>query len=99
MTTSDIDRVRRAALDRIDRAERGYKLAFVVAALAEAGFLGAFVMLADLHDRLHLLLLLMFVGTYTLVAVGLLVLGAHVNRCAERVLRALDEPRGGANRG
>ena len=99
MTTSEIDRARRAALDRIDRAERGYKFAFVVAALVEASFLGAFVLLADLGDRLHLLLLLMFVGTYTLVAVGLLVLGAHVNRCAERVLRALDEPRSSANRG
>ncbi len=99
MTTSDVDRARRAALDRIDRAERGYKLAFVVAAFMEAGFLAAFVLLANLGDRLHVLLLLMFVGTYGLVAAGLIVLGAHVNRCTERVLQALDEARGSPNRG
>ena len=87
---TDIDRVRRAALDRIEQGERAFKLMFVLAAVVEASFLGAFLLLADLTNRLHLLLLLAAVGVYSIVAVGLFALGAHVNRCTARVLQAID---------
>lgn len=85
----DTDSIRAAALDRIDRAERRYKLAFAAGALVEAAFLAAFLLIADLSDRTHVLLLLAAVATYTLVAIGLVALGAHVNRSTLRVLHAI----------
>ena len=45
--------------------------------------------LAD-PNRLHLLLLLATVGSYSLVAIGLIALGAHVNRGVLRVLKAIE---------
>ena len=45
-TESDLDRMRQGALERIERSERRYKLAFVMAALFEASFLIGFVLLS-----------------------------------------------------
>ena len=84
------DRARTSALDRIDRAERGFKLAFYGAAAFEAAFLAAFLLAADLKDRTHVLILIGAVGVYGVAVLGLFALGAHVSRCAERVLRAID---------
>ncbi|HKE58091.1 MAG TPA: hypothetical protein VKB46_15365 [Pyrinomonadaceae bacterium] len=86
----DLDEVRAKALARIDRSERNFKLAFICAALVEALFLGAFLLLADLSNRLHLLLLIATVSSYSIVGFGLLALGAHVNRCVLRVLKAVE---------
>ncbi|HEX5709198.1 MAG TPA: hypothetical protein VFX96_17985 [Pyrinomonadaceae bacterium] len=99
--SNNIDGVRRAALDRIDRSERNYRLAFYGAALLEALFLAGYLLLADFSERLHLLLFLATVATYTLVALGLLALGAHTTRGNLRVLRAveaLEERLGGGRR-
>jgi hypothetical protein len=90
-TDTNTSRARLSALERIDRGERAYKLCFLVAAVVEAFFLGGFVLLADFSDRLHLLLLLSSVATYTIVGAGLLALGAHVNRCTWRVLKAIEQ--------
>ena len=86
------------ALDRIDRAERRYKQAFLAAVAVEALMLPAYLVLADLGNRTHVLLLLASVATYTIIAIGLVALGAHVNRNTLRVLRAVQlasEGRGG----
>lgn len=93
MSTENLDRLRAATLDHIDRAERGKRAAIAVAAVLEAAFLVTFVLLADLSDRLHVLLLLSTVAIYGLMAFALIALGAHVSRCAERVLRALEATR------
>lgn len=85
-----LDRARTSALDRIDRAERRFRLAFYGAAAFEALFTATFLLVADLSERTHLLILLGTVGAYGIVVLGLVALGAHVSRCAERVLRALD---------
>ena len=90
MTTHDtVEGARRGALDRIDRAERSFKIIFMLAAVVEACFLGGFLLLADFSNRLHVLLLLASVATYTIVALGLFALGAHVTRCTLRVLQAV----------
>jgi hypothetical protein len=92
MSRDDLDRVRGAALDRIERIERNSKRIFVAGAGVEAAFLVAFVVLADFANRSHVLLLLSTVALYTILVVGLFALGAHVSRCTERVLRAMDIP-------
>ena len=86
----DLDSVRVAALARIDRSERNFKIAFLGAALVESLFLATFLLLADFSNRLHVLLLISTVSCYTIVVLGLVALGAHVNRSVARVLKAVE---------
>jgi len=86
----DLDGVRAAALARIDRSERNFKLAFFGAGVVETAFIVSFVLLADLSNRLHLLLLISTVSCYSIVVLGLVALGAHINRGIARVLKAVE---------
>ncbi len=85
----NLDTVRANVMQRIDRAERNYRLAFFSAVALEGAFLAAFLLLADLHNRTHVLLLLATVMSYSVIVLGLVALGAHVNRGFLRVLRAM----------
>ena len=89
-TDARLDQIRTSTLAQIERAERNYMRGYVAAALLEALYLVAFVLLADFSNRTHVLVLLGTVGTYTLVAIGLLILGAHVTRSTLQVLKALE---------
>lgn len=86
----DLDGVRAAALARIDRSERNFRLAFVGAFVVESLFIVCFFLLADLSNRLHVLLLLSTVSSYTIVVLGLVALGAHINRGVARLLKAVE---------
>jgi hypothetical protein len=87
---TDLDAIRRNTLERIDRAERNYKLAFFAAALIEVAFLAAFLLLADFSQRLHVLLLLSAVATYTIVVIGLVALGEWDRRNTLMVLKGIE---------
>lgn len=87
---NNADKVRASALDRIERSERQYKTAFFGAVGVELLFLPGFLLLADLSNRTHVLLLLATVATYTIVVLGLLALGSHVNRNTLRTLKAIE---------
>lgn len=86
----NIDEVRAAALARIDRSERNFKLAFFGAAVVELAFILTFLLLADLSNRLHVLLLISTVSCYTIVVLGLVALGTHINRGIARLLKAVE---------
>src|ERR1041384_3450160 len=86
----NLDTVRAAALARIDRSERNFKLAFIGAAIVESLFMVTFLLLADFSNRVHVLLLISTVSCYTIVVLGLVALGAHVNRGIARVLKAVE---------
>ena len=86
----DLDSVRAAALARIDRSERNFKLAFIGAFIVESMFIVTFLLLADLSNRVHVLLLISTVSCYTIVVLGLVALGAHINRGIARVLKAVE---------
>src|SRR5688572_19614584 len=86
----NFDQVRGAAMERIERSERNFKLAFFGAAIWEGLFMIAFLLAADLSNRLHLLLLIATVGSYTILILGLLALGAHVSRNAHRIIKAIE---------
>ena len=87
----NIDDMRKATLARIEQTERHYKTAFFAAALLETFLLAGFLLLADFKsDRTHLLLLLATVGSYSILVLGLVALGAHVNRNSLRVLKAIE---------
>jgi hypothetical protein len=87
---NNINGARLSALDRVDRTERHYKITFFVAAIIEAAFLAGFLLLADFSNRTHLLLLIGTVAVYTILALGLVALGSHVNRNTLRILRAIE---------
>lgn len=87
---ANLDEVRAAALARVDRSERNFKLAFIGAGAVETAFILSFILLADLSDRLHLLLLISTVSCYSIVVLGLFALGAHINRGVARVLKAVE---------
>jgi hypothetical protein len=86
----NLDEVRGSVIDRVARSERNFKLALSGAGLFEALFLLAFILAADFRVRLHLLLFLSAVGSYTLVLLGMVALGVYVNRGNLRVLKALE---------
>jgi hypothetical protein len=88
--TEPADRARFGALAAIERTERMYRLAFAGACVVEALLLGGLLLLADLRDRSHVLLLLGFVGTYSICVLAIAALGAHGSRLAQRVLRAIE---------
>ena len=88
--TVKLDEVRAAALARIDRSERNFKLAFFGAGFVETAFIVSFVLMADLSNRLHLLILISTVSCYSLVVLGLFALGAHINRSIARVLKEVE---------
>jgi hypothetical protein len=86
----DLNAVRAEALARVERGERNFKLAFFGALVFEALFLVVFLLAADFSNRTHVLLLIATVGGYTVVVLGLVVLGAHVSRGVARVLKAVE---------
>jgi hypothetical protein len=86
----NLDEARFKVLARIKRSERNFKLALLAAVALEALFLVAFLLAADFSNRMHLLLLLATVGSYSVVVLGLVALAAHVNRGVLRVLKAIE---------
>jgi hypothetical protein len=86
----NITEIRKTALDRIERTERHYKITFFGAAVIEASFLVGFLLLADFSNRTHLLLLIVTVALYSILALGLVALGIHINRSTLRVLHAVE---------
>ena len=87
---ANLDGVRSEVLARIERSERNFKLAFLGAATLEGAFLVAFMLLADFSNRMHVLLLITTVGSYSVVVLGLVALGEHLNRGVLRVLKAIE---------
>ena len=85
-----LDEVRAAALARVDRSERNFKLAFYGAMIVETAFIVSFLLLADFSNRIHLLLLVSTVSCYSIVVLGLFALGAHINRGVARLLKAVE---------
>ena len=85
-----IDEIRASALVRISRSERNFKLAFIAAGIVETMLIISFLLLADLTNRLHILLLLATVSSYSIIVLGLFALGAHINRSVLRVLKAIE---------
>lgn len=86
----NLDGVRSEVLARINRSERNFKLAFFAAVAFEALLLVTFILLMERHNRMHLLLLIATVGSYSIMVLALVALGAHVNRGVLRVLKAIE---------
>ncbi len=86
---ANLDRVRTAALQRIEQAERKYKFGIVFVAVFEAIFGLAFLLLMDFHERLHWLILISACLTYGIVIICVVNLGNYVNSATQTILRAI----------
>jgi hypothetical protein len=90
MNTSDrLDAMRAEAMRRVDRAERDFRVMFVLAALVEGATLACFLLMMNFRDPLHRLLLAHAVLVYGTLAIGLVALGAYVRQSVLRVLQAV----------
>jgi hypothetical protein len=77
-------------LDRMDHHARMTKLAILGAAAVEGLLMVIALLKVDWADSTHVLLFVFSVLGYTIVALGLVALGAHVSRVGARVVAALD---------
>jgi len=87
--TTNLNGVRGAALDRIEKSERNFKIGMIIFAILESAFLILFVFIMDRSNKLHVLLFVAAAGFYTLIILGLVVLGLHIRRDTQLVLRAI----------
>ena len=88
---TDLEKMRENALAKMDSAERWFKIANFGAAFFEGLFLLGILYFADFKDRFHLLLLCCTGIIYMPLLLGLVALGAYVNRSVLRVLARLDD--------
>lgn len=91
MTTADLDRLRANALKKIDDAERWFKLSLFGAVLFEGLFTLGILYFVNWRDPLQMLIVCCTGVIYMPIVLGLVALGAHMNRCTLRVLARLDE--------
>lgn len=85
-----LDEIRQGVLARAEKREKRYRLWIVAAGVIEVACLLAFVLLADFHDRSHLLLLVAAFLVYGTLAMGMLALGAFTQSWCLRILRAIE---------
>lgn len=88
---TDLEKLRANALNRIDSAQRWFRISLFGAVLFEGLFTLGIVYYADFRNTLHLLVLCCTGLIYMPVILGLCALGAYVNRSVLRVLVRLDE--------
>jgi hypothetical protein len=89
-TQTDLDAIRRTAIQRVARTDAFFRMALLAAALLEAGGLAGILLLADFKDRLHQLILAQTLLVYGTLAMGLVAVGALVRLGTLRVLSALE---------
>jgi hypothetical protein len=94
MPAPDLDDIRQSVLDRMERGERLVKWSIIGAAAVEALLLVVAILLVDWHDRLHKLLFMFFVLSYSIVALGLLALAGHISRGFGNLLAAIESGSG-----
>ena len=87
---TDLDKVRATALERMERAERSYKIGKVFLITFEATLLACVLMTMDFRDRLHWLLLFTALLVYGIWLGGILTLGSYIKYSTQGILKAID---------
>lgn len=86
-----LEEARANALKQMDIARRNFLAAFYGAVIFEGLFTLGILYFVDWRDPLHMLIVCCTGVIYMPVILGLVALGAHVNRVVLRVLVRLDE--------
>lgn len=89
---NDTAHLRANALRQMDAARRNFLLAFYGAVIFEGLFTLGILYYVDWKNPLHMLIVCCTGVIYMPVILGLVALGAYVNRAVLRVLSRLDEP-------
>ena len=71
----ELDKLRNAVLNDINKYERYFKFSIMGASLVEAGFIILFLLIADHTSALHWLIFVSAMATYSIIGVGLFSLG------------------------
>ena len=87
---TDLDKVRATALERMERAERSYKIGKVFLITFEAALLACVLLTMDFRDRLHWLLLYTALLVYGIWLGGILTLGSYIKYSTQGILKAID---------
>jgi hypothetical protein len=90
---NDLEQMRANALKQMDRAQRNFRSALFGAVLFEAFFTAGIIYFSNFRDPLHMLIVCCTGLIYMPVILGLVALGAHMNRNTLRVLARLDDMR------
>lgn len=86
---TDLDRIRGAALDRVDRARKAFWAMVILTGISEAALLIAVMLQMDFDDPLHKLLLAIAGLIYITLGTAIMALGAYMSLCTQRVLKGL----------
>src|SRR6516165_4336783 len=87
---TDLDKVRAAALERMERAEFSYKLGKLFLITFEAALLACVLLTMDYRDRLHWLLLYTALLVYGIWLGGILTLGSYIKYSTQGILKAIE---------
>lgn len=85
-----VDDVREGALRRMERHAATVRITVLAAAGVESLLLVLSLWLIDWTNRTHVLVFITSVLGYTIVALGLFALGAHVSRASSRIVAVLE---------
>ncbi len=93
MNQERLDKVRGKVLDQMEAGRKTMNVGFAAATVMELALLAACVVLVDWSDRTQVLLLVIFILSYGMLAMGLVILAGHVTRSTGRVLAVLEAQR------
>ena len=85
-----LDTARGRVLDRMEAGQRLMRFGTGAAALLEVAMLVTCIVLVDWNDRTQILLFLIFILSYFILVLGMVVLAGHVTNSTARILAALD---------
>ena len=88
---TDLEKMRANALAKMDAAERWFKAALFGAMLFEGLFTIGILWFVNWREQLHMLIVCCTGVIYMPIILGLVALGAHMNRNTLRVLARLDD--------
>jgi hypothetical protein len=90
MTVKSVDAAREGVLRKMERQASMIRLALVGAMAVEALMLIVALRLIDWRDKTHILIFVTAILGYTIIALGLAALGAHISRASNRIVAVLE---------
>ncbi len=90
MSETDLNGIRRAALDRMDESRRHAKGLLIAAAIVEGLMAVAVIYVTDFSDRTQLLIFLCACLVYAPLALGMFALRAFIDHSVQRIVTAIE---------
>ena len=85
----DLDKLREAVLDDIDRTKKKYRMAILLCALTEGFLIILYLSVMDGRNVLHWLIFIAASLAYWTLGAGLLALGIYNNLNTQRIINAI----------